>query len=637
MKEDHMTVATTEPSGAVRDWASVYETEVFPFVARPSRYIDNEINSIHADGDDTRLRVVLVFPDAYEVGISHLGLKIIYAVINAIPGVVAERCYAPWIDAEQILREKHIPLCSLEHCRPLNAFDIIGFSIQYELCYTNLLNILDLGGVPLRSCDRHGKSLPLVLAGGTVYSPGVLEPFVDVFALGDGEETVRRVMAWFLEQKHGDQRVTVSSSMLADLVGTVPGLYAPCLYDTAIAGDDARRVCSSAVRQAGVPFPVEKQIVTDLTVSPAADTMLVPYCEAVHDRAQIEIMRGCVRGCRFCQAGMTTRPLREKPCRDVIKEAVAVIAKTGFEDITLTSLSSGDYSQIGQVLEALLIPCDPSLHKTAVSLPSLRVDSFDSSLADIISRVRRTGFTFAPEAGSERLRRVINKCLTREEILDTIRSVFNAGWNLIKVYFMIGLPTETMDDIEALIRLVNDMAGELRGSDNPRARMNISISTFIPKAFTPFQWAACACEEEIEEKQQYILRHMPRRVNVRFHSWSQSRLEAVFARGDRKLAAVVETAFNNGCRFDDWGEQFNRDAWRRAFETHGLDPDAYCAAIPEDTRLPWDVLDCGVTRGFLLQEWHKALREETTPYCRDGACASCGIQRRFICRQPHPV
>jgi radical SAM family uncharacterized protein len=627
-----MTVATTEPSGAVRNWASVYEAEVFPFVSRPSRYIDNEINSMHAEGDDTRLRVVLVFPDAYEVGISHLGLKIIYAVINAIPGVVSERCYAPWVDAEQILREKHIPLCSLESCRPLSEFDIIGFSIQYELCYTNLLNILDLGGVPLRSCDRRGKPLPLVLAGGNVYSPGVLEPFVDVFALGDGEETVSRIMEWFLDRNNVDQRLSVTDTMLADLAGSVPGLYAPCLYDTVRADDDAHRICSSAAHRDDIPFPVEKQIITDLTVSPAVHASLVPYCEAVHDRAQIEIMRGCVRGCRFCQAGMTSRPLREKPCEDVIREAVTIVAKTGFEDITLTSLSSGDYSQIGQALEALLTPCDPSLHKTAVSLPSLRVDSYDSSLADIISRVRRTGFTFAPEAGSEQLRQVINKCLTREEILDTIHSVFDAGWNLIKVYFMIGLPTETMDDIDALIRLVNDMAGEMRRSKNPRARMNISISTFVPKAFTPFQWAAFAREEEIDEKQQYILRQMPRRVNVRFHNRRQSRLEAVFARGDRKLADVVETAFRNGCRFDDWGEHFNKDGWRQAFEMHNLDPDAYCAAIPEDARLPWDVLDCGVTREFLLQEWHKALRGETTLYCRDDACASCGIQRRFICR-----
>ena len=627
-----MTVATTDPIAAVHDWASIYEAEVFPFVTRPSRYINQEINSVHAAADDIRLRVALVFPDAYEIGISHLGLKIIYAVINSIPGVSAERCYAPWSDAEQILREKSIPLCSLESCRPLNEFDIVGISLQYELCYTNILNILDLGRIPLRASERQGKPGPLVLAGGNVYSPGPLEPFMDVFALGDGEEMVQQIMQWFLDQDTNGKQVEITEQFLRELTTAVSGLYAPVLYDTEIATDCAQRVCAVTARHGDSPYPVKKQFLKELKISPVVDTSLVPYCEAIHDRAQVEIMRGCVRGCRFCQAGMITRPLREKPAEDVIEEAKAVVARTGFEDITLASLSTGDYSSISPVLKTLLDPCTLSVQGTAVSLPSLRMDSFDPALAESIKRVRRTGFTFAPEAGSERLRRVINKSLTREEILNTIRMVFDAGWDLIKVYFMIGLPTETMDDIEALVELVKEMTGILRRSGNQRARITVSISTFVPKVFTPFQWAAMATEEEINMKQQYILRNVPKRVNVRFHNRRLSLLEAVFARGDRKLGDVVETAFNMGCRFDDWGEHFNAERWRQAFEENGIDPAEYYAALPEDARLAWEVLDCGVTREFLLREWHKALQEDPTPSCRSGECSACGVQRIFDCR-----
>ena len=632
-----MTVVTTDQTAGVRDWRSVYETEVYPFVSRPSRYINQELHSIHADWEGARVRVALVFPDVYEVGVSHLGLKILYAVLNAIPGVIAERCYSPWLDAEKLLRDKNIPLCSLENCQPLHAFDIVGFSLQYELCYTNLLNILELGGIPLRSTERHGTRHPLVIAGGNVYSPGPLEPFIDVFCAGDGEGTVRNLADWFKHKVESGEQFIPGPASLAGLVRDVPGLYAPVLYPSQRSTDPARRICAEAADLPGVPWPVPKQTLTSLPVSPLVEAPIVPYCEAIHDRAQIEIMRGCLSGCRFCQAGMITRPLREKSADDVITEAQAVLERTGYEDLTLSSLSSGDYSEIESVLTRLLDPGCGATGTAAVSLPSLRMDSFNPALAALIRRVRKTGFTFAPEAGSERLRRVINKRLTREEILATIRSVYDMGWDLVKIYCMIGLPTETMEDIEELVELITDLSDEAARSGNPRARLNLSVSTFVPKTWTPFQWAGFLPYDEIKVRQTYILTRVPRRVKVSLHSADLSWLEAIFARGDRALADVIETAFKSGCRFDEWGEQLDIARWHAAFKQHGIDPETYLRELPLDCPLPWEVLDCGIIRTFLEREWNKALQGEPTPTCRNGACCECGIQRRYACHSlEHP-
>lgn len=622
-------VECVELSGDGCEWRRAYETEVFPFVERPSRYINCEINAVHKAWDAAELRIVLVFPDAYEIGISHLGLKILYQQLNALPGVLAERCYAPWVDAEARLRARGMPLCSLESCRPLSAFHIVGFSIQYELCYTNLLAILELGGLPLRSVERFGQAHPLVIAGGNVYAPGPVEPFIDAFALGDGEVIIPELVAWARRHVNGRTQFVPSEELMCDLVREVPGMYAPSLYECEVSSDTARRRCAVRPRFEGVPYPVRKRIVEDLAQLPDTSKLLVPFCEAVHDRAQIEVMRGCVRGCRFCQAGMLTRPQREKSAEQIVNEVRETIAHTGFEEVTLAALSASDCRAIGAAMRVLLDAAEVERTRTAVSLPSLRVDSFDPELAALIRRMRKTGFTFAPEAGSERLRRVINKNLTHDEILATVKSVFEAGWTVVKLYFMLGLPTETDEDVEALVELVREI---LRTRSGGKGTINLAVSNFVPKSFTPFQWCGFAREEEVRRKQECILRGMPRAVKVTFHRYELSRLEAIFARGDQRLAEVVEKAYRLGCRFDDWSERLDTGKWTQAFEESGVDPEAYLATIPLEARLPWEVLDCGVTRAFLRREYEKALRGEGTPSCREGACHACGVERFGWCR-----
>jgi len=605
----------------------LYSKNLFPFVERPSRYIGNEINSLTKNWDSAKLKIVLVFPDAYEIGISHLGLKILYQILNKIPGVIAERCYSPWTDAEKILRDKNIPLCSIENCRPLNEFDIVAFSVQYELCYTNLLAVLDLANIPLRSEERYKSTskTPLVIAGGCVYSPGPLEPFVDAFALGDGEKTIKNIANWAIKSIEKNN-FKPDLNLLKNFVESVPGIYAPALYKDEIANDPANRIYHPTIPQSNNQI-IQKQIVEDFSNASDACNPIVPFCEAIHDRAQIEVMRGCARGCRFCQAGMVTRPVREKKADEVVAEALKVAENTGFEEITLASLSAGDYSEITNVLGKLFSKNAFPAEKTAVALPSLRMDSYDTELAEKIKKVRKTSFTFAPEAGSERLRKVINKSLTHDEIIKTVTSVFNSGWKKIKVYFMIGLPTETMKDIEEMVQLVKDII-----DIKQNVKINMSVSTFVPKTFTPFQWEKVADVDDILEKQKYILQHLPkRRVKISFHKLGLSRLEAVFARGDKKLADVVEKAFKLGCRFDDWSERLDESKWAAAFKETGINPENYLKEIPENSTLPWDVLNFGVTKDFLLKEKHNAEKQLETPYCREDGCVNCGVNKNFKC------
>jgi len=613
------------------DWSKIIEDQLLPFVERPSRYINHEINSSHKNWDTATLRIALIFPDAYEIGISHLGLKILYSILNKIPGVIAERCYSPWVDAEKILREKNIPLCSLESSKPLAEFDIIGFSIQYELSYTNILAILDLAGIPIRSENRWGKKNPLVIAGGNVYSPGPLEPFVDAFALGDGEETIVKIAEWAIE-KIADNSFAPNKKLLKDFAAKVPGIYVPALYETVASTDPAQRICVTKPVSEDIAFPVKKQFAENISDIPVADSSIVPFCEAVHDRAQIEIMRGCVRGCRFCQAGMVTRPLREKKSEKVIEEAVEIIKNTGYEEISLTSLSSGDYSQISDVLKNLrnqkLFPNAP----VSVALPSLRIDSYATILADTSKKVRKNSFTFAPEAGSERLRRVINKQLSNEEILNTIQSIIDLGWLRVKAYFMIGLPTETFDDIKEMVQLIYQILDLKRNGKKSAIQINVSIAAFIPKSFTPFQWAEFSSIDELIEKRNYIFKKLPKkRVKISFHKFQLSRLEAVFARGDRKLADVAERAFKAGCRFDQWTEQLDVDKWEQAFAEVGINPNDYLEKIPLNAPLPWDVLDYGISKKFLSDEWNKALETEETQSCLNGKCVQCGLQKWNAC------
>jgi len=609
---------------------STYSKHLFPFVERPSRYIGNEINCIKKDWDSANLKIVLVFPDAYEIGISHLGLKILYQVLNKIPGVIAERCYSPWTDAEKILRDKNIPLCSIESCTPLNEFDIVAFSVQYELCYTNLLSVLDLANIPLRSEQRFNSTSknPLVIAGGCIYSPGPLEPFIDAFALGDGENTVQNIAAWAIKLIQ-ENKFQPNLKLLESLVNSVKGIYAPALYDDDIATDSAKRIYHPSPKndKSYLPFPVKKEIVQDFSNPSVATSPIVPFCEAIHDRAQIEVMRGCARGCRFCQAGMVTRPVREKSSESVLKEALKISENTGFEQITLSSLSAGDYSEISDTLTKLFDPKTFPPKNISVALPSLRLDSYSNDLAEKIKKVRKTSFTFAPEAGSERLRKVINKNLSHDDIINTISSVFNSGWKGIKIYFMIGLPTETMKDIEDMVQLVKDII-----DIKQNVKINMSVSTFVPKTFTPFQWEKVADVDDILEKQKFILQHLPkRRVKISFHKLGLSRLEAVFARGDKKLAMVVEKAFKLGCRFDDWREKLDESKWAQAFKETGINPDDYLKEIPENIPLPWDVLDFGVSKEFLLNEKHNAQKMVESPHCREHGCINCGVNINFKC------
>ena len=609
------------------NWADIIENNLLPFVERPSRYINNEINSSHKNWDEAVLRVALVFPDAYEIGISHLGLKILYTILNNIPGVIAERCYSPWIDAEKILREKNIPICSLESSKPLSEFDIIGFSIQYELAYTNILAILDLAGIPLRSENRFNKNFPLIIAGGNVYSPGPLEPFIDAFVLGDGEETIVNIAAWATD-KIKEQAFIPSEELLKNFSENVKGIYAPALYETIISTDPAKRVCAANPKYNSLPKSIKKQFVSDISSIPVAKNAIVPFCEAIHDRAQIEIMRGCVRGCRFCQAGMVTRPLRQKKPEKVIEEAVEIIKNTGYDEISLTSLSSGDYKYIADVLKTLrkqnLFPNAP----VAVALPSLRIDSYADILADTSEKVRKNSFTFAPEAGSERLRRVINKQLSNDEIINTIQSIINLGWSRVKAYFMIGLPSESFDDIVEMVNLIDRILALKKNGKKSALQINVSIAAFIPKAFTPFQWADFSSIDSLINKRDYILKNLPKkRVKISFHKFQLSRLEAVFARGDRKLADVVELAYKYGCRFDQWTEQLDVEKWEKAFNNAKINPENYLKKIPLDSPLPWDILDFGVEKDFLIEEWKNALDEKETPSCLNGKCVQCGLHK----------
>lgn len=631
------TETNTRPTANKNKWWDSYAVELLPFVEKPSRYINHEVNSRHTSWDDVRLHIALAFPDVYEIGISHLGLHILYHILNERDDTVAERCYAPWPDAEKILKEKNIPLCTLESCRSLTDCDILGFSIQYELCYTNILSMLDTAGIPLRTEERLTGSFPLVIAGGNVYSPGPLSPFIDAFVVGDGEETIVRIADWATERIEEKNTLAPTPETLAHLVETVPGIFAPSLYPSRTADDIPGRECPSPPSSTSIPWPVEKQYVKNISSVPTADSVIVPLCEGVHDRAQIEIARGCVSGCRFCQAGMITRPLREKTPEKIIDEAQCLIHNTGYEDITLSSLSAGDYTYMNDVLRALLIERPDDMPPVSVSLPSMRMDSFSPDIAEALKKIRRTGFTFAPEAGTDRLRKVINKNITDEDILRTVTYAAEAGWQMMKLYFMIGLPTETMEDVEGIVTTVKDILDVTQSVTKKGVQLRVSIANFIPKPMTPFQWEKYEETASLKEKQEYLLHAIPRRVKISMHSLKLSKLEAIFARGDSALADVVEVAYKNGCRFDQWNDKVNYDAWEAAFAACNKNMEEYCAAIPSDTALPWDVVDSGVTRAFLLKEKERAYNEESTESCRSGKCHNCGVQRWGSCQNDNQV
>ncbi len=591
-------------------------------VEKPSRYIGGEINSVQKEITEGLFRFGFAFPDVYEVGMSHLGMHILYGVLNDREDVYCERIFAPWTDLEAEMRKENVPLFTVETKSPVKDLDVIGFTLQYELSYTNIINMLDLGGVPLRTSERE-QSDPFIIAGGPcAYNPEPLAILIDVFVLGEGEEVTLEVIDCIKDMKaQGHSRKTILRA-LAD----IQGVYVPSLYEVEYKEDGT--IKNFAPIEEGVPAIVRKRIIKDLDSVFYPESVIVPYMDTVHDRAMVEIFRGCTAGCRFCQAGMIYRPVREKSV-DVIQEAAQkLISSTGFEELSLASLSTMDYSKIDELIRGLI--AEHEKNKIGVSLPSLRLNSFSVSVIEQIQKVRKTGLTFAPEAGTQRMRDVINKGVTEEDLMSTMERIFSLGWSKVKLYFMIGLPTEGQEDLEGIGALGNQVANLYydipRGMRAGRLTVTLSASCFVPKPFTPFQWMAQDKLETFEEKQKIVRASIKdRSVKFNYHDAHTSFLEGVVARGDRRIGEALIRTWEKGSKFDGWQEYFVFENWMNAFEELGIDPYFYASRERSyDEVLPWDFIDIGVTKAFLMRENDKATRAEVTPDCRNG-CTGCGV------------
>lgn len=599
-------------------------------VQKPARYTGGEMNSVLKPWTDADVTFAFCFPDTYEVAMSHLGMKILYALINSQPYALCERVCMPWVDMLALMKESDVPLFSLETRTPLHAFDIVGFTLQYEMSYTNILEMLSLGRVPVLNRDR-GPGDPLVIAGGPcAFNPEPLHAFIDAFVLGDGEEATLDVLQAVRDWK----KCGASRHELLLKLAQIPGVYVPALYN--VSWNEDGTLSSFAPNCEEAPEKVQKRVVLDLDKAFYPESIPVPYTEIVHDRIMLEIMRGCTRGCRFCQAGMLYRPVRERSLQKLLKLAEQLEDSTGYEEISLSSLSSGDYSCLPELAKELMQKFQD--RRVAISLPSLRIDSVvKESLAET-QKVHKSGLTFAPEAGTQRLRDVINKGVTREDLLRTVSDAFEGGWSTIKLYFMIGLPTETNEDLNGIGELAQSVVSAYFALPREKRAKGLNVtcsaSSFVPKAFTPFQWARQDTLAQIKEKQAYLRKVLNiRGVTFNWHDPEVSFLEACLARGDRRMADVLHEAWRLGCILDGWTEQFHYDLWIKAFETCGIDPTFYAnrERLREEL-LPWDFIDAGITKDFLWRENEKSMKAQTTSDCRLG-CQGCGLKRfEGVCR-----
>jgi len=587
-------------------------------IERPTRYVDREWGASHVE--DADYSAALVYPDTYEIGQANQAIGILYERLNGLEGVSAERAYLPWIDLIELMREDAIPLFALESCAPLRDFDLVGITVPHELSYTNILEVLDLAGIPIRAEDRTDCD-PLVIGGGPcVYNPEPFAAFFDAILIGEGEDAVVDIVEAHRTAKADGATRTDTLVRLA----AIDGVYVPSLYEASTTEDGS---FAGMVAQSPAPAVVYKRVLKDLGSHNPPTCPIVPFMDVVHDRFTVEVLRGCTRGCRFCQAGMVYRPVRERSADEVVRDVVAGLRCTGYDEASLTSLSTADHSQLEEVLRRL----QRRLAGTgvSVSLPSLRVDAFSVEMARLISAGKKTGLTFAPEAGTQRMRDVINKNVTEEDLLGTVRLAFEAGWRRVKLYFMIGLPTETDDDIRGIGTLVYKVLQAARESTPPSQRgglkIGVSVSTFVPKAGTPFQWEAQATLEEVQRKQAILRESTPRKgVDLHWHDAEVSFLEGVMARGGRELTQVIEAAHRNGARFDAWTERFSLDLWMRAFDECGVDPVKTANVAREVTQvLPWEHISSGVSGSYLVRERDRAYAVKTTADCSFEGCTGC--------------